>query len=118
MDFLLRLIISAIAVLVSSYLLKGVEVDSFTTALIVSAVLAFMNSVVKPIMVLFTMPVTVISFGLFLVVINAFIILLTDKLVDGFKVHGFWWALVFSIVLSLITSVFEGIKKRDEERAE
>ena len=116
MKFLLQLIISTLAVLITSYLLPHVSIrdNNFFTALIVAAVLSFLNAVVKPIMIILTIPVTVFSFGLFLLVINAFIIILASKLVDGFEVDGFWWALLFSLILSVVTSVLEGVKKRDE----
>ena len=116
MNFLLRLIISTLAVLISSFLLRGVHIhdNNFFTAFIVAAVLAFLNSVVKPIMIVLTIPVTVFTFGLFLLVINAFMIMLADKLIDGFTVDSFWWALIFSFILSLVTSILEGVKKRDE----
>lgn len=116
MKFLIQLVISTLAVLIASYLLPGVKIDgnSFLTALVVAAVLAFLNAVVKPIMIILTIPVTIVTFGLFLLVINALMILLAAKLVHGFHVDGFWWALLFSFILSVITSILEGIKKRDE----
>lgn len=114
MNFIIQLIVSALAVLISSYILPGVDVDNIVTALLVAAVLAFLNTVIKPIMVLLTIPVTVLSFGLFLLVINAFIIILTDKLIDGFQVRGFWWALLFSLVLSFVTSVLNGLQVKSE----
>jgi len=116
MNFILKLIISALAVLISAFLLPGISIEgnSILTAIIVAAVLAFLNAVVKPIMIILTIPVTVFTFGLFLLVINALMILLTAKLVDGFYVKGFWYALLFSLVLSLVTSVMEGIKRKDE----
>jgi putative membrane protein len=116
MKFIIQLIISTLAVLISSYLLPGVSIEnnSFLTALVVASVLAFLNTVVKPIMVLFTIPVTIFTFGFFLLVINAFMILLAAKLVEGFKVDGFWSALFFSLILSLVTSILESIKRKDE----
>lgn len=105
--FLLKLIVSSFAVLIAAYFMRGVEVDSFTTAIIVAFVLALMNALLKPILIILTIPVTVMSFGLFLLVINAFIIQITAYLVDGFSVTGFWAALFFSILLSLITWVLE-----------
>jgi putative membrane protein len=116
MNFILKLIISALAVLISAFLLPGISIEgnSILTALIVAAVLSFLNAVVKPIMIVLTIPVTVFTFGLFLLVINALMILLAAKLVDGFYVKGFWYALLFSLVLSLVTSVMEGIKRKDE----
>ena len=117
MKYIIQLIISTLAVLISSYLLPGVTIDgnNFLTALLVAAVLSFLNSVVKPIMIILTIPVTIFSFGLFLLVINALIILLASKIVDGFHVKGFWWALLFSLILSFVTSILESVKKKDEE---
>jgi putative membrane protein len=91
--------------MVISYLMKGVVVDEFSTALTVAIVLGLLNFFVKPILVLFTLPVTVFTLGFFLLVINAIIILLCDHFVDGFDVNGFWTALFFSIILSLSQSL-------------
>lgn len=109
MNFILQILISTLAVIVTSYLLPGVKVDSPYTALVVAAVLSFLNVVVKPIMILLTIPITILSLGLFLIIINALMILLTDRIVDGFEVHSFWYAILFSIILSLTTSVFENL---------
>jgi putative membrane protein len=116
MKFIIQLIISTLAVLIASYVLPGVEIvdNNFFTALVVAAVLSFLNGVVKPIMIILTIPITFVTLGFFLLVINAAIILLTAKIVDGFHVNGFWSALLFSLFLSLVTSVLEGVKKRDE----
>ena len=112
MKFILQLFISAISVILASYLLPGVHVDSAMTALLVAVVLAFLNAIVKPIMIILTIPVTIFSFGLFIFVINAFMILLTDRLVDGFEVKSFWSALLFSFLLGLITSIFENFQSK------
>jgi putative membrane protein len=85
--------------------MKGVVVDEFSTALTVAIVLGLLNFFVKPVLVLFTLPVTVFTLGFFLLVINAIIILLCDHFVDGFDVNGFWTALFFSIILSLSQSL-------------
>jgi putative membrane protein len=117
MRFIIQLIISTLAVLISTYFLSphiSIADNNFFTALAVAAVLAFLNTVVKPIMIVLTIPVTIFSFGLFLLVINALIILLTAKLVNGFHVEGFWWALLFSFILSFVTSILEGVKRRDD----
>ena len=115
MNFIVRLIISTLAVLITAYILPGVYVDSFMTAVLVAAVLGCLNVLVKPLLILFSLPLVVLSLGLFLIVINTLIILLTDKLVDGFKVDGFWHALLFSIVMSMVTSILNAIKRRDEQ---
>lgn len=105
MNLILRIISTSILVMVISYLMKGVVVDEFSTALTVAIVLGLLNFFVKPILVLFTLPVTVFTLGFFLLVINAIIILLCDHFVDGFDVNGFWTALFFSIILSLSQSL-------------
>ena len=113
MNFLVKLLISTLAVIITAYLLPGVEVknDSVFIAIIVAAVLAFLNSILKPILIFLTIPITVFSLGLFLLVINAFIIMLADKLVDGFAVKNFWWALLFSIVLSIVNGILSRLGK-------
>lgn len=91
--------------MVISYFMKGVVVEQFTTAIIVAIVLGLLNLFVKPVLVLLTLPVTFFTLGLFLLVINAIIILLCDHFVDGFDVSSFWTALFFSIILSLSQSL-------------
>ena len=114
MNFIIRLIISTLAVLVTSYVLPGVHVDSFGSAVIVALVLGFLNVLVKPLLILLALPAVVFTFGLFLIVINTLIIMLADKLVDGFTVQGFWRAVLFGIVMWMVTSILNAIKKRDE----
>ncbi len=105
MKLLLRIFITALLVMGIAYLMKGVIIDEFTTALTVAIVLGLLNFFVKPLLVLFTLPITFITLGLFLLVINALIILLCDHFIDGFSVNSFWTALVFSIILSLSQSL-------------
>lgn len=105
MNFLVRLLLSTLAVIVSAYILPGVSVDSFLTAVVVAIILSLLNTIVKPVLVILTIPFTIFTLGLFLLVINAIIILMTDWLIDGFTVAGFWYALLFSIVLALINSL-------------
>lgn len=105
MNFILRLVVSAVAVFFVANLLPGVAVDDFLSALLVSVALAFLNGVVKPILTVLTIPVTVFTLGFFLLVINAVMILLATRLVSGFHVESFWWALIFSIILSVFTGV-------------
>jgi putative membrane protein len=111
MNFIVKLILSAIAVLITAWLLPGVSIagNSFFTAFILAIVLAFLNAVLKPILVFLTIPVTILTLGLFYLVINALIIILAAKLVDGFHVSGFFTALLFSLVLSLIASILDGL---------
>lgn len=112
MNFILTLLISAGAVLISAYLLPGVHVDGFLTAIIVAAVLALFNAILKPVLIILTIPITILTLGLFLLVINALIILFTDFFIPGFVVDGFWWALFFSLILSIVTYVFESLAGR------
>jgi putative membrane protein len=97
MGFLLRLFFTWIAIIVSSYFLPGIHINNYVTALMAAAVLALLDSFVKPILIFLTIPITLITLGLFLLVINAGIVLLGAKLVQGFEVDSFWWALAFSM---------------------
>ncbi|HEY2648297.1 MAG TPA: phage holin family protein [Puia sp.] len=106
MNVVLRIIISAIVAFALSYILSGVHIQSFVTALIIAVVLGLLNIFLKTILIILTLPITIFTFGLFLFVINALIILLAAKFVNGFRVDGFWWALLFSLLLSVLTSFF------------
>lgn len=111
MNGIVRFLLSGIAVLLTAYLLPGVHVEHYGYALLVAAVLSIANVIVKPILVIFTIPITILTLGLFLLVINAAIILLVDYLIPGFNVDGFWWALAFSLILSLFNSLFSDLMK-------
>ncbi len=107
MNFLVKTLITTVAVLITSYLLGGVTVDSFISALVVAFVLGVLNMILRPVLIILTIPVTVMSLGLFLLVINAFIIQLAAYFVKGFDVSSFWWALLFSIILSVVSWFLE-----------
>lgn len=111
MNGIMRFLLSGLAVLLSAYLLPGVSVTHYGYALLVAAVLSLANVIVKPILIILTIPVTILTLGLFLLVINALIILLVDYLVPGFHVDGFWWALAFSLILSILNSLFGDFSK-------
>lgn len=111
MNIFFRLIISALAAFATAYILNGVHLDSFVSALILAAVLGVLNILIKPLLILLTFPITVLTLGLFLLVINAVIILLAAKLVPGFRVDGFWWALIFSLVMTVINSFLVSLGK-------
>ncbi len=113
MKFLLKIILSAVAVLVLAEVLPGVGVNNYVSALIVALVLAILNAIVKPVLVILTLPATIITLGLFLLVINAAIILLADYFIDGFEVRGWLWALIFSVLLSIFESILHSILKKD-----
>jgi putative membrane protein len=110
-NFLLRLFLSSAAILITSYLLPGVHVENFLSALLLAILLAVFNVTLKPLLIILTIPVTFLTLGLFLLVINALIVLLADAILPGFGVDGFWWALGFSIVLWLINSVLLSIAR-------
>ncbi|MBL0013818.1 MAG: phage holin family protein [Flavobacterium sp.] len=105
MNLLFRILITAVLVVVIAHFMPGVSVDTFTTSLIVAVVLGLLNIFVKPILILFTLPITIVTFGLFLLVINALIILLCTKIVGGFHVESFWTAVFFSLILSISQSI-------------
>jgi putative membrane protein len=104
MNFFLKILITAVNVFVLAYLLPGIEIKDFLTAIIVAFVLSILDAVVKPLLILFTLPATIFTLGLFLFVINACIILIDAYFVHGFQVAGFWYALLFSVCLSLLNS--------------
>ena len=113
MNLIIRLLVTAILVTLIARFMRGVAVDGFATSIVVAIVLGLLNLFVKPILILFTLPVTVLTFGLFLLVINALIILICNELVDGFSVANFWSALLFSLLLSIgQTLVFSFSKER------
>jgi putative membrane protein len=97
------LIINAIAVLIAGYILPGINIDNIWTAVIIAVVLGVINAVIRPILVILTLPITILTLGLFILVINALLVLLVSNIVPGFTVDGFWWAMLFSIVLSLVS---------------
>lgn len=109
MKTLISIFFTTVFVLLLANFLPGVSVNSFMTALVVALVLGLLNIFIKPILVLFTLPATIVTLGLFLLVINAVIILLCDELVDGFEVADFWRALLFSLVLSFCQSLVSGL---------
>jgi putative membrane protein len=114
--FLLHTLISALAVFITAKILPGIHINNFLTSALVALALGLINNFIKPILIFLTIPVTVFTFGIFLLVINAGIIMLVAHFVPGFKVDGFWWALLFSIILSIITGILEiPVKKKKEE---
>jgi putative membrane protein len=106
-------LLTAIAVVLLAKLLPGVAVEGFTSAIVVAIVIGLLNVFVKPILVILTLPITVVTLGLFLLVINAGIILLADNFIDGFTVTGFWVALLFSLLLSFLQSILFSVLKED-----
>lgn len=116
MNFLIRLLLSALAVIIVSYLLPGVYVEDFLSAVIIALILSVLNQIVKPILILLTIPLTILSLGLFLLVINALIILMADAMIPGFNVDGFWWAVLCSLLLSLTNALLTDISGTRKEK--
>jgi len=106
MNLIIRLLLSSVAVFIGALVLPGVHVDSFLDAIWVALVIGLLNVFVKPLLIFLTIPATIITLGLFLFVINAFIIWMASNMVSGFNVDNFWWALLFSVLLSIINSLF------------
>lgn len=115
MGLLLRILITAALVMLIANFLPGVTVESYLQSIYVAIILGLLNLFIKPIIVLFTLPVTILTLGLFLLVINAFIVLLCSNIVGGFHVESFWTALFFSIILSIFQSVVYKLTAREEE---
>lgn len=115
MNLILRLLLNAVAVFALANILTGVYVDGYISAIIVAIVLSILNLLVKPILVIFTLPVTILTLGLFLLVVNGLIILLADKFIDGFSVENIWWAIVFSVLLSILQSLLQSFLKTDKK---
>ena len=101
--------------MLTTYLLPGVHVADYWAALLVAFLVSFCNIFVRPVLIFFTIPITIITLGLFLLVINALIILMVDYLVDGFSVDGFLWALAFSLILSIFNSIFGSLTKEKKK---
>jgi putative membrane protein len=109
MNFLIKLLLSAIAVVIGAYVIPGVSVNGYVTALIVALIMSLLNVTVKPVLVILTIPVTILTLGLFLLVINVIIIYITAALISGFSVSGFFSALMFSLVVSLVNWLFDSM---------
>ncbi len=101
-----KILLGGISVLIADYFLSGISIDSWTTGFLLAAVIILINFTLKPLMIILTFPVTFITLGLFLLVINALVILIADYVVPGFEVKSFWWAMGFAMVLSLINGIF------------
>lgn len=101
-----------------AHIVPHITIDDYLSAFLVAIVLAFLNTVVKPILAVLTIPITIFTLGFFLLVINALIIIFAGRLVPGFHVEGFFWALVFSVVLSLCTAILNmlfGVNREDQD---
>jgi len=111
-NFIIKLFINSIAVVLAAYLLRGVHVESFGYAVIVALTLSLLNISIRPLLIVFTLPATILSLGLFLLFINTAMIKLAAYLIGpGFRVDSWWWAFFFSILLSFLNSILERLIK-------
>lgn len=111
MHILLSILVSAVAVFVAGYILPGIHLESFTTAIIVAIVLGVINAFIRPLLLILTLPINILTLGLFTFVIMGLLVLLTSAIVPGFKVDGFWWAVAFAIVLWVINSFLQSFDR-------
>jgi putative membrane protein len=102
------LLVNTISIFAVSYILSGIQIDSFVTALILAVVMAVLNATLKPFLILITIPLTIITFGLFLLVVNVLVLYAAEYLIGGFHIAGFWWALAFSLLVSFVNSLLFG----------
>lgn len=109
MSVILYIIVSSIAVYFTAWLLPGISVNSFGSAVVVAIVLGILNALVKPVLQFLSLPITIVTLGLFLLVINTLMILLASWLIGSFHVENFWWALLFSVILSIVMSILESL---------
>ncbi len=113
MKLILNILITAVVVYVLSKLLAPhVAINSVTTAIIFAIVLGILNFIVKPLLILLTIPLTLITLGLFLLVINVIIIMLADKLISGIKIDGFLWTCIFAALLSVVSTLLNKLEKK------
>jgi putative membrane protein len=115
MKLIFHWIVSTIAILIAAYLIPNVGVDSFVTALILAVVLGALNLLVKPILLVLTFPITIVTLGLFTIIINATLVWLAQLVVPGFTVRNFGWAILFAVVLSIINLVFRQMNSLEDK---
>ncbi len=112
---ILKIVLTSIAVIIIAYILPGVYVNGYITAVTVAIILALLRFIVRPILIILTFPITIMTFGLFLLIINACIILMADFVIEGFTVSSIWIAILFSILLSIFQSILFTILKEDKK---
>ncbi|KKT19178.1 MAG: hypothetical protein UW02_C0014G0019 [Candidatus Nomurabacteria bacterium GW2011_GWB1_43_7] len=113
MKTIIHFVVSALAILATAYILPGVHVDGIVAALVLAVVLGVINTILRPILVFLTLPLTIVTLGLFILVINGLLVMLASYIVPGFTVASFWWALLFGIVLAIVSWVLERFEKEE-----
>ena len=109
MKTIIRILLTALAVVILAKVLPGVSVEGYLSAIIVAIVIAILRFIVKPILVVLTLPITIITLGLFLLIVNGMVIMLADYFISDFEVRNIWWAVLFSLLLSILQSIFHSI---------
>jgi putative membrane protein len=112
MRLLVHVLLSSLAVFVAARILPGVSVDGFGTAVVVAIVLGLINATLRPLLIVLTLPLNVLTLGLFTFVIIGGLVQLASALVPGFHVANFWWALAFALTLSILNSFLHGLERR------
>jgi putative membrane protein len=113
MGFILKILITATAAIIAAYFLPGVTLDGLVSALIVGLILSLLNAVVKPVLIVLTIPITILTLGLFLLIINALLVRVTDYFVEGFAVSGWGTAILFALIVSVVTYILDALADKD-----
>ncbi|HLU14251.1 MAG TPA: phage holin family protein [Burkholderiaceae bacterium] len=109
MGLILVWILNAVALLIVAYILPGIAVSSFGSALIAALVLGLLNTLVKPVLVLLTLPITIVTLGLFLLILNGLLFWFAGSVLKGFTVNGFWWAMLGALIYSIVSGLLTGL---------
>ena len=109
MGILVNWFVMTLAILITAYLLPGVSIRGAGAAVVAALVLGLINAILRPVLIVLTLPLTILTLGLFIFVLNALLVLLTSSLVPGFEVRSFWWALMFSLVFSVVSFMLHRI---------
>ena len=116
MRFLARLLLNGVAIIVAAYLLPGIHIDGPFAALVAGVILGFVNAIIRPVLFVLTLPLTLVTLGLFIFILNAICFALTAWLVPGFSVDGFWWALLGALLVSIVSWILNGLFVGKKER--
>jgi putative membrane protein len=111
MKMIIHWVVSALAILITAYVLPGVHVSGFVSALVLAVVLGAINIFLRPLLLFLTLPITILTLGFFVLVINGLLIMLAASIVPGFAVASFWWAFVFGIVLAIVSAVLHSFEE-------
>jgi putative membrane protein len=111
MNFLLQWVVYTLAIVITAYFLPGVHITGIMAAFFAAVIIGLVNAFIRPVLIILTLPINIVTFGLFILVINALLIMLSAWLVPGFVINGFWWAILFGIVLAIVSCFLSGIIK-------